>query len=97
MTMRERMMNGKLFTDMCEGLPEERMKAKKLMKRFNDSKPDDIEGRKKLLSEIFGAHRMKALSATLHTAIVSKSSNNAKIPSASLGNRRDLYTMLNHQ
>lgn len=54
MTMHERIMQGKLFTDMCEGMPEERMKAKKLMKRFNDSEPDDTEGRVALLGEIFG-------------------------------------------
>ena len=55
MTMRERIMQGKLFTDMCEGMPEERLRAKKLMKRFNDSEPDDAEGRKALLEEILGA------------------------------------------
>lgn len=54
MTMHERIMQGKLFTDMCEGMPEERLKAKKLMKRFNDSEPDDVEGRVKLMGEIFG-------------------------------------------
>ena len=54
MTMHERIMSGKLFTDMCEGMPAERLKAKKLMKRFNDSEPDDIEDRVKLMAEIFG-------------------------------------------
>lgn len=54
MTMHERIMNGMLFTDMCEGMPEERMRAKKLMKRFNDTEPDDTQGRVKLLGEIFG-------------------------------------------
>ena len=39
MTMHDRIMSGKLFTDMCEGMPEERLQAKKLMKRFNDSEP----------------------------------------------------------
>lgn len=29
MTMRERIMEGKLFTDMCEGMPEEWTQAKK--------------------------------------------------------------------
>lgn len=52
MTMHERIRNGLLFTDMCEGMPEERLQAKKLMKKFNDSQPDDMEGRKNLLSEI---------------------------------------------
>lgn len=54
MTMHERIMAGKLFTDMCEGMPEERLSAKKRMKRFNDSEPEDTEGRVKLLGEIFG-------------------------------------------
>ena len=55
MTMRERMESGKLFTDMCEGLPEERLAAKDRMLRFNTMSPGDFEGRKALLSEIFGA------------------------------------------
>ena len=29
MTMRERIKAGKLFTDMCEGMPQERTEAKK--------------------------------------------------------------------
>lgn len=52
MTMRERIQNGMLFTDMCEGMPEERLQAKKLMKQFNDSEPDDFKGREKLINEI---------------------------------------------
>lgn len=55
MTMRERIGNGMLFTDMCEGLPEERLQAKKRMKRFNDSEPDDPGLRLQLLGEIFGS------------------------------------------
>ena len=55
MTMRERIMSGKLFTDMCEGMPEERLAAKQRMKRFNDSDPADFEGRVALMEEIFGA------------------------------------------
>ena len=55
MTMRERMAAGKLFTDMCEGLEEERLQAKKLQKQFNDSEPDDPEHRAALLNRIFGA------------------------------------------
>lgn len=54
MTMRERIQAGKLFTDMCEGMPEERTEAKKRMKRFNDLWPDDPEGRVELMAEIFG-------------------------------------------
>lgn len=54
MTMRERMKAGKLFTDMCEGLPEERTKAKKLMLWFNDSDPQRPDARLALAEEIFG-------------------------------------------
>ena len=55
MTMRERMESGKLFTDMCEGLPEERIAAKERMVRFNTMSPEDFEGRKALLTEMFCA------------------------------------------
>ena len=54
MTMRERMEQGKLFTDMCEGLPKEREKAKKLMLWFNESDPQRLDERLALLEEIFG-------------------------------------------
>jgi len=54
MTMRERINTGKLFTDMCEGLPEERLRGKILMKQFNDSHPGDTAERVRLLGEIFG-------------------------------------------
>ncbi len=54
MTMHERIMNGRLFTDMCEGMPEERLDAKIRMKKLNDLDPGDFEGRAALLGEIFG-------------------------------------------
>ena len=54
MTMHERIMEGKLFTDMCEGMPQERLEAKKRMKRFNDTELDQTAERVKLLGEIFG-------------------------------------------
>lgn len=55
MTMRERIMSGKLFTDMCEGMPEERLAAKKRMKAFNDSEPDGFAKRAKLMEEMLGS------------------------------------------
>lgn len=55
MTMKDRIRQGKLFTDMCEGMPEERLRAKQLMKKFNDSEPDCVEERFALLEQIFGA------------------------------------------
>lgn len=54
MNMRERIANGKLFLDDCEGLPEERLQAKKRMMQFNQTMPDEIEKRFQLLDEIFG-------------------------------------------
>ena len=54
MTMHERIMTGKLFTDMCEGMPAERLRGKQLMKQFNDSDPANVEERVRLLGEIFG-------------------------------------------
>lgn len=52
MTMHERITKGKLFTDMCEGLPEERLHGKKMMKAFNDTAPDEVEYRAQLISEM---------------------------------------------
>lgn len=54
MKMRERIEKGKLFTDYCEGLPEDRLRCKKAMRAFNDSEPDDMQNRLKLMSELFG-------------------------------------------
>lgn len=54
MTMRERIHQGKLFTDMCEGLPEERTRAKRLQYQFNSSDPEDTQTRMQLLEQIFG-------------------------------------------
>lgn len=51
MTMHERIMNGMLFTDMCEGMPQERLQAKKWMKKLNDLEPDDFKGRENLINE----------------------------------------------
>lgn len=54
MTMRERIEQGKLFTDYCEGLPEERLRCKKAMSAFNRSEPDNVKERLKLMNELFG-------------------------------------------
>ena len=54
MTMRDRIMQGKLFTDECEGLPMERQAAKKRMKQLNNSNPDEPEKRREILRDIFG-------------------------------------------
>ncbi len=54
MTMRERILQGKLYTDECEGMPEERLEAKKRMKAFNDLIPGDLEQKRILMEAIFG-------------------------------------------
>ncbi|POT58492.1 galactoside O-acetyltransferase [Citrobacter amalonaticus] len=53
-SMRDRIKAGQLFTDMCEGLPQERLRGKELMYEFNHSRPSEIEKREKLMSEMFG-------------------------------------------
>lgn len=53
-TMRERIASGKLFTDYCEGLPEDRIQAKRRMIAFNATGPDALEERLRLEQEIFG-------------------------------------------
>lgn len=54
MTMRERMVSGKLFKDTTEGLQEEQIQGKKLMKAFNDTQPDDFSGREKIIADMLG-------------------------------------------
>ncbi len=52
MNMHERIMNGKLFTDMCEGMPAERNDAKRRMIKFNATSPDTIDERLKIMKEM---------------------------------------------
>ena len=52
MTMRERTEVGKLFTDYCEGLPEDRINCKKRMIQFNSTMPDDVKARMTALNEL---------------------------------------------
>lgn len=54
MTMRERIENGKLFTDYCEGLPHDRLRCKKILRSFNKSRPDNIAKRLILMKKLFG-------------------------------------------
>lgn len=55
MPMRERIKAGQLFTDMCEGLPEERLRGKELMYEYNHSRPSEVEKRKSLIKSMFGS------------------------------------------
>lgn len=57
MTMRERMEQGRLFTDLCGGLPEERRTAKQQMRLYNIVLADDPELRSQMLSEMLGQAR----------------------------------------
>ncbi len=54
MTMRERIATGKLFTDYCEGLPEDRVRGKRRMIAFNMTGPDAPDERVRLMNEMFG-------------------------------------------
>lgn len=54
MSMREKIASGMLFTDMCEGLPEERLHGKELMYDFNNTRPSEEEKRIKLMNKMFG-------------------------------------------
>ncbi len=53
MPMTERIRAGKRFTDMCEGLPEKRLRGKTLMYEFNHSHPSEVEKRESLIKEMF--------------------------------------------
>ncbi len=74
MSMTERIKAGKLFTDMCEGLPEKRLRGKTLMYEFNHSHPSEFEKRESLIKEMFAtvgenAGRPPSISLTVPTSI----------------------------
>lgn len=51
--MRERIAAGKLFTDQCEGLPEDRLDGKLKMWAINTLSPDELNRKDKLIRETF--------------------------------------------
>ncbi|MHB9290939.1 galactoside O-acetyltransferase [Hollandina sp. SP2] len=53
MTERENIAQGRLFTDMTEGLPEERLWGKELMRVFNGTLSSETEKRLQLVKEMF--------------------------------------------
>ncbi|MGI3450430.1 galactoside O-acetyltransferase [Citrobacter freundii] len=53
MSIRDRIKAGKLFTDMGEGLPQERLRGKELMYEFNHTRPSEIKKRERLIREMF--------------------------------------------
>jgi galactoside O-acetyltransferase len=54
MTIRERMKQGLLYTDLGEGLEEERQRCKELIYDYNLTRPGEAEKRKALLQELLG-------------------------------------------
>jgi galactoside O-acetyltransferase len=51
---RENLKCGKLFTDMTEGLPEERLKGKELVYDYNHTRPSEEEKRIEIAKKLFG-------------------------------------------
>lgn len=54
MTIRERMKQGLRYTDLGEGLEEERQRCKELIYDYNLTRPGEVEKRKALLRELLG-------------------------------------------
>ncbi len=54
MTTREKMRKGMLYTDMTEGLEEERINCKELIYDYNNTRPREADKRKELLKKILG-------------------------------------------
>lgn len=55
MTIRERMKAGKIYTDLGEGLAEERLRGKELVYDFNHTRPSEEEKREDILRQLFGS------------------------------------------
>lgn len=55
MTIRERMKAGKLYTDLGEGLAEERLRGKELVYDFNHTRPSEEAKREDILRQLFGS------------------------------------------
>lgn len=55
MTQRERLAGGYLYTDMGEGMPEERLRGKMLTFEFNHTSPAEPEKRVSLIRQLMGS------------------------------------------
>ena len=55
MTQRERIANGLLFTDMAEGLPEDRLRGKEYAYEYNHTRPTAVQTRIDIARKMFGA------------------------------------------
>ena len=53
LSMRQRIKQGMLFTDLTEGLPEDRLKGKSLMYEYNHTHPSEEKKRRELIGQIF--------------------------------------------
>ncbi len=53
LSMRQRIKEGMLFTDLTEGLPEERLRGKELMYEYNHTRPSEENRRRELIERIF--------------------------------------------
>ena len=54
MSMRERIASGLLFTDMQDGLPDDRLRGKELCWELNHLRPSETERRLELIGQLFG-------------------------------------------
>ncbi len=54
MTEREKLHSGKLFTDLTEGLPEERLYCKELIYDYNRTRPSEQDKRHQIAKKLFG-------------------------------------------
>jgi galactoside O-acetyltransferase len=57
MTQRERIANGLLFTDITEGLPEDRLRGKEYVYvyEYKDTRPTEVLARMDIARRMFGA------------------------------------------
>ena len=54
MTQRERIANGLLFTDITEGLPEDRLRGKEHVYEYNHTRPAELQARMDIAKKMFG-------------------------------------------
>lgn len=53
MTIREKIKQGKLYTDMAEGLSEERLRCKELVYEYNNTRPNEEKKRLEIINQLF--------------------------------------------
>ena len=62
MSEQEKMISGQLYNSTDEKLSEQRIKAKKLCRQYNNLEPDNYEERKSILKELLGKTKENFLS-----------------------------------